>query len=716
MTGRPRAARAGPRLAAAALLALAACHHENPPTPVPVLHAVDVSAASLATEEGGAPAWFDVVLRSRPSVPVDVEVRSGDPSEGLLLTGGASAPTPVLELTFTPADWDVPRRVAVHPVDDHEVDGTVRYEIALRVAYTEDAAYAQVSPVAVAVASSDDDAVGFTLSTHALATSEGGAAATFSLRLDTVPSAAVWLTVTSGDSSEGSLALGGAAGCSSGSWSLAAVFEPGTWGGERTFAVCPMNDDSADGAQTYEVTVSVSGNAPEYASVAPQAVTITNADDDVADVLVDVPGSPLVTTEGGTAATFTVRLAAAPLGDVIIPVSSGDPGEGLVASGAAGPAASVDLAFGPGSWSFPQTVTVIGQDDAASPVVGDDVAYEISVGPPRGADPFYPSVPVRTVAVVNRDNDVPALTLVASAPLVTSEWGGAASFTVSLGVRRASTVVVRATTSDPGEGLLLGPAGGTPEPSVDVAFSSADWETPRTITVVGQPDGVVDGNQVTAVTVSVVSGDADYVALAPQALPFTNVDDPSANTPLAIHDAALGAPACAAVGSGCSTGALVVGRGPNVGPTSAGEPNQPNTLADPATGGRCADGTGGTYLHDESLEALKVFTVDGSPLAPGRTVRIEARVFAFSATQNYLDLYFAADATAPVWTHLATLRAPAAGEQVLAFTYTLPAGTLQAIRGGWRYNGAVATCTTGSYDDRDDLVFAVSPSPPGPPP
>ena len=30
-----------------------------------------------------------------------------------------------------------------------------------------------------------------------------------------------------------------------------------------------------------------------------------------------------------------------------------------------------------------------------------------------------------------------------------------------------------------------------------------------------------------------------------------------------------------------------------------------------------------------------------------------------------------------------------------------------AVRVNFRYNGAEGPCTTGSYDDRDDLVFAV---------
>ena len=32
---------------------------------------------------------------------------------------------------------------------------------------------------------------------------------------------------------------------------------------------------------------------------------------------------------------------------------------------------------------------------------------------------------------------------------------------------------------------------------------------------------------------------------------------------------------------------------------------------------------------------------------------------------------------------------------------------LQAIRANFRYGGSVSSCTTGSYNDHDDLIFAV---------
>ena len=187
---------------------------------------------------------------------------------------------------------------------------------------------------------------------------------------------------------------------------------------------------------------------------------------------------------------------------------------------------------------------------------------------------------------------------------------------------------------------------------------------------------------------------------------------------MAIYDSALKAPKCAAPGSVCDSGPSLLNGRDGKGP----EPNQPNTINN-----SCPDGIEGTYHYDESLDRLKVSTLDGSPFAPGKTVRVEATVWAWTnPSLDKLELYYSASANSPSWQAIATLTPPVGGPQTLSANYTLPSGALQAIRARYRFqvSNTPGACGSGDFDDHDDLIFTVGarrhptarpPRPPSPP-
>ena len=232
------------------------------------------------------------------------------------------------------------------------------------------------------------------------------------------------------------------------------------------------------------------------------------------------------------------------------------------------------------------------------------------------------------------------------------------------------------------------------------ASSGATWLTvtpasgtaPSTLTAQIDASTLAAGSYSGAITIS-----ATGATNTPVSVPVTLTVAPAGQ---ATYDTTLKAPKCATVGAFCDSGTLLNGRA-----TKGPESNAPNTI-----NGTCADGTSGTYHSDESLDGLKVSTVDGTALAPGKSVRIDAKVWAYSTfSSDCLDLYSAASASSPSWTFIGTLSPTASGQLTLSTTFTLPAGTLQAIRGQFRYSGTAGTCTSGAYNDRDDLVFAVGP-------
>jgi bacterial leucyl aminopeptidase len=102
-----------------------------------------------------------------------------------------------------------------------------------------------------------------------------------------------------------------------------------------------------------------------------------------------------------------------------------------------------------------------------------------------------------------------------------------------------------------------------------------------------------------------------------------------------------------------------------------------------------------------------VTTVDGTNLAAGKQAKIELTVWSYSSTADKADVYYTANANSPTWTLIGTLSPGGTGARTLSTTYTLPAGALQAVRVNFRYNGVASSCSTGAYDDHDDLIFAV---------
>jgi hypothetical protein len=171
------------------------------------------------------------------------------------------------------------------------------------------------------------------------------------------------------------------------------------------------------------------------------------------------------------------------------------------------------------------------------------------------------------------------------------------------------------------------------------------------------------------------------------------------NTGQARYDSALKAPACTDASSACDSTNLLNGRGLQAGGV---EPNQPNTINN-----SCADGRYGTYHVDESIDHLRISTSDGQPFAAGKTARIDATVWAYS-DQDYLDLYYTANANSPSWIFIGTSKAGAPCLQLISGTYALPVGTRQAIRASLRFSALRLQCTYGYYDDHDDLCLRLS--------
>lgn len=512
------AARFAAALAAAVLVA--ACGGSDSPAP-PGLY---VSTTTLATAEGGEEVPFGVQLGTAPTSDVYVSVCTSESTEGGLMETGDVYASSCLVLVFDATNWSTPQQIRVVPYQDTLRDGNQTYTITVSVVGTADAAYAAVPPRTITVTNADDEIPAVTISKTTASTSEALTSDTFTVRLNTAPATTVTIPVTSTDATEGLLRGGSSPATSAPIIDL--TFTTANWSTPQTVTILGQDDAVDDGNQTYSLTVGPPTGDPDYAALLQQTVAVTNVDDDTAGITVTASPTPLVTSENGTTATFTVRLNTQPTVDVAVLVTSGNAAEGLLSAGAENLVGVVHLNFTVANWNSPQTVTVTGQDEVATQVPSDNVTYDVTVGPATG-DAAHAALPVQTVQVLNSDNDTAAVIVPAAAGLQTAETGAGniATFTVGINREPTSNVVIPITVSDVSEGLVRG--GSSPSVSVatlDLTFTPADFQTSQTVSVVGQVDNVVDGNQVYLVTIGAPTGDAVYASLPAQVLSVTNAD------------------------------------------------------------------------------------------------------------------------------------------------------------------------------------------------
>jgi hypothetical protein len=430
--------------------------------------------SGLVTTEAGGTAQFTVVLTSVPTADVTITIASSDTTEGTVSAAS---------LLFTPGDALTPKSVTVTGVNDTLIDGNIDYVITTGAAASADPAYAGIDPANVNVTNNDNDSAGISVTpTTGLVTTEAGGTATFSVVLNTTPSADVVVGISSSDLTEGSVSTS------------SLTFTAATWNVAQIVTVTGIDDPEADGNIGYSViTAAATSSDPNYNSLNPSDVGVTNNDNDNAGIVV-TPSSGLVTSEGGGQATFTVRLSSQPTANVTIALSSSDASEGTVSPSS--------LLFTPALWNTDQTVTVTGADDT---VIDGNVNYTIVTAPAQSSDSTYNGRNAADVSVTNTDDDSAAIIITPTSGLVTSEAGINAIFTVRLGSTPTVNVTINLSSSDLTEGTVS-PA--------SVVIAPADWNTPVIVTVSGEDDALADGDiAYSIVTAAAVSADANYSGL-----------------------------------------------------------------------------------------------------------------------------------------------------------------------------------------------------------
>ncbi|CAN5454610.1 hypothetical protein BH09SUM1_BH09SUM1_19140 [soil metagenome] len=383
-----------------------------------------VLSASSVTVPEGRTASFTVKLSALPLADMTVTASrfSGDTS--IAVSGGAS-------LSFTTANWNVTQKITLTAAEDADVVNGVA---TIRVST------AALPSVDVTATESENDILALAVSPAAVTVPEGGAVASFTVRLLAQPQAdaTVAITRSSGDTdifvADGALL----------------AFTPANWNVDQTVSLSASEDqDLANGVAVFQAA------SPGIVSA---NVTATEADNDVLAII----AAPTYVTvlEGGTTA-LAVTLSAQPSAATTVSAAriSGDT-DITVASGAS-------LTFTPANWDTAQTVTLAAAEDADSA---------------KGAATIQLSSPgtsAVSVTAVEGDNDV--VGLVINPIVLPVPEGSTAAFSVSLSAQPAADAPVTAA-------WISGDTDISVSAGSSLLFTTANWNAPQSVTLAAAED------------------------------------------------------------------------------------------------------------------------------------------------------------------------------------------------------------------------------------
>ncbi|WP_293369624.1 SBBP repeat-containing protein [Microcoleus sp. CAWBG556] len=371
--------------------------------------------------EGGATDTYSVVLTTVPTANVTINFETGNQ---------ISAIAPV---TFTPTNWNVAQSVTVKAIDDSIAQGTRSGTIAHKSVST-DPKYNNLTIPPVTATIADNDTAGVTVSQENITATEGGATGSYTLKLNSQPTALVTINFDGGNQISAIASI---------------TFDATNWNVAKSVTVTAVDDTVVEGNDTGSISHTATSTDSKYSAIGIPAVNVAITDNDTAPTptpptptpptptpptptpptptpptptpptptpplptptpptptptptpirrvppgITVNPTTGLVTDEGGLKTTFTVKPNTQPTADVTINLSSSNTAEGTVFP--------PSLTFTSANWTIAQTATVTGVDDR---VIDGDKAYTIITAPAISNDSNYSGLNAADVAVTNLDN------------------------------------------------------------------------------------------------------------------------------------------------------------------------------------------------------------------------------------------------------------------------------------------------------------------------
>ena len=445
-----------------------------------------LSSNAFALAEVGGQGSLSIVLEAQPSSNIILNVSSSSVDHTTVSPSS---------LTFSPEIWNVAQSVTLSAVNDFIPYDTSAYIQVGVSSLVTDQNYLSLGNAFASVRIINDDIPSFSLSPNALTLNEGQSDSTLSITLDEIPDTLVMFDVSSDNTSEVTVSPS------------TLSFVSSNWNIPQTVTLTSVEDNHLR-SDSAIITASVNTTNTDlvFASMTAQSSNITITNNDVAGFTLS--SNQLTIAENAGVGTFDIKLNAEPNSDVVLSITSSDTAEGTVSVSS--------LTFTTANWNTAQSVSITGVNDNR---IGNHSAnVTIAVNDALSDNNFDP-VANQTLTATFTDDDTPSFSK--SATALTFAETGNSSFTVVLGARPDSDVVISVTSSNTAEATVS---------QSSLTFTSSNWNTAQTITVTGVNDNRI-GDDSATVTLSVIdaSSDNNFDALADQSISLTLTNDDSAS-------------------------------------------------------------------------------------------------------------------------------------------------------------------------------------------
>jgi hypothetical protein len=384
-------------------------------------------------------------------------------------------------------NWDTPQVVSVLAVDDGYAESSHSGIITHTVSST-DLNYEGITVASVTSTISDNDFAGVTVTASGGGTtiSENGTTDTYTLRLNTIPSADVTITLNSDAQSTLSPS--------------SVTFSSANWNVPQTITISAVNDTDVEGSHSSSISHTVTSADTSYDGAFAMGVFAGVIDNDTAAVTVTVSGASTAVREGSTTDTYSINLEKQPTENVVITPSF------------SGSEITIDpstLTFTPDNWLTPQVLTVTAVDD-----VDFEGSDSVSISHSAVSDDTdYSGISIGGVSLTVYDND--GFTITHSGGTTEATEGGATdSFTIVPSENPFGNITLTLATSS--EYTLS---------TTSLYFSMMAWNTPQEITVTAVDDSDIEGDETLYVSSSISTFAFKYSNTILSPIPVTIIDN-----------------------------------------------------------------------------------------------------------------------------------------------------------------------------------------------